>query len=237
MSKKDQSPAKKPAKEADENVKMPAKKQTFIKYASPSKSGKPPPSPKKRTPMRIVCINFSAVLEFEIYMYEKSQDDDGFTHNISRYIRDEYGDLKCDEFDKCNFTASLVRRAPFSNNAEMKNLGNKYMRHIFIRWPTEGESTPETRQQGMEGLKALINDRRFHAFVPDNIVLEDRTDYDATPPFSMDQFMHNDAIDVALKQAINESEWTRDFRNKYPNLAAVIWRGNYPSDYGKSLGF
>jgi hypothetical protein len=204
------------------------------KRRSPLKAGKAIPVRKKKTPMNISCINFAEEFQFEIYIFEKAEGDDGFLNGVRKYMRGDETEVHA-QFDEANFTQVLDRREPGSNDKKMTNASNNYDRKIILRYPREGKSTPETRQKGLKALKAFLMDSRFMMYPPDKIETFDLTNHDEQVP--MDSMMMNGDIKDAVVHAIAEEELISDFKDNYPELADCIWQSPHVGIFGQSLGF
>jgi hypothetical protein len=213
--------------------------QAELKRPSPAKANKPLPTAKSQQKgYRLSCINFTEDIPFELYFLEKSEDEDAFSWGVAKYIGDKERGWNDAAFDACNFTRVLERRIPFSDNEAWKNDDSKkYPRRLFIRWPTEKGSTPDTRKQGLEAFKNLLGNKHTGYTVRESIELVDVTDYEAEPPISMDKYMMNDDIDFCIRNEIAESELKKTFKKTYPALAKTLWRGRFVSELGKEMGF
>ena len=66
------------------------------------------------------------------------------------WSRSEFTEVRHLEFDGANFTRQYWRRIPGTANEHLTNQKDVYWRKIQIRYPRGGESTGETRQQGLE---------------------------------------------------------------------------------------
>lgn len=217
--------------------------QAELKRASPAKANKPLPTANShKKGFRLYCINFTADIPLELYFLEKSSDEDAFSYGVAKYMAENKEDRgwNDDFFDECNFTKVTARRIPFSNNEEWKIAEGKskgYARRLYIRWPKEKESTPDTRKEGMKAFQKLLGDKRTGYTVRENIELVDLTDYEAKPPISMDKYMMNEDIDFCIRNEIADSELTKSFKKKYPVLASTLWGGRFVSDLAREMGF
>ncbi len=134
-----------------------------------------------------------------------------------------------------NVTAHVNRRIPFSNNQVLKQANTDFNRAIIVRYPKEGESTPQTRETGLNLIGDFLMDRNFSKFPPFSIEKEDITDLDNPPP--LDKFFMDDQIKEFLIQAIDAKDLDESFVNTYPEFAKLCWSGKYVSDFARTLGF
>lgn len=207
---------------------------SFINRKSPAKAKKAVPTRKKKTAMNISCINFAEEFPFELYIFEKSEGDDGFLNGVRKYMRDA-NEEKHSKFDEANFVQLLDRREPGSNDKKLKNYSNDYDRKMILRYPREAESTEKTRQNGLKALKEFLMDSRFMMYPPEQIETFDLTDHEK--PIAMDSMMMNSDIKDVIMHAIAEEELDSDFKENYPDLASCIWQGKHVGIFGESLGF
>ena len=217
-------------------IKSSAKSTSSPAKKSPSKPNKEVPIPKSKQRDSLYCLAFDENFSFELYFYQKTDDDDGFTHGLAKYIRGNEDETHKD-LDKCNFTEVLVRRSPGSNNNPLQNRKDTYQRKLFLRYPTEGRTDEKIRGEGLAAVKSFLMDSRFTKYPPSNIDTFDITDYNTNSPTPMDHYMMNKDIEAAIKQNLDASFLNNQFKSEYPEIAERLWTSKYPGEYGKTLGF
>ena len=219
-------------------VDSPARKAiTTVKRTSPGKSNKPIPvkKEKNRAPTLSV-VSFGPPFTFEIYFFEKTETDDGFTHGITKQIRGEGQSHTL--FDSANFISHLTRRIPGSDDVVMRNKENDYERRLFLRYPPERESTKETRESGLNAVRSFLMDPRFSRYPPTVIDLRDLTNYDQTDfPTPMDDYMMNNDIKEAIIQCCDETDLDDEFKVNFPETSMCLWQSQHVGEFGSSLGF
>ena len=140
-----------------------------------------------------------------------------------------------DLFDTANFVQQLTRRIPGSDDIAMKNSDGKYDRRLFLRYPTERESTVETRAAGLNAMKAFLMHKSFSTYPASDVEVRDLTDIAVAIP--MDNYMMNKDIQAAVIQAVNEDELDANFRETFPHIAERMWQSSNVGGFGRSLGF
>jgi hypothetical protein len=208
---------------------------------SPSKKFKVPaskvnsPTPtKQKKALKLTCYGWCKPLRFEVYLYEKSINEDGYTWGVQKYLKDEF-EQKHESLEHANFTRVLTRRVPFSSNVAMTGASG-YRRVVFIRYPKGDEgSTKETRQEGLQAMKSFLMDPKFSDYPPKIIETEDLTNEDNYAP--LDQFLMDDDIEELMKLDIPLEVLDGNFKEEYGGFADACWRGPNFSDWAKTLGF
>jgi hypothetical protein len=167
----------------------------------------------------------------EIYSYTNGPNDDGFLKMISDYMQ---GTMKCDDLDDTGFTSLANRRVPGSENTIM--LSRKgFWRKVIVRHPIDGESTPETRQEGLKILKKCFLSPVFTKYPPADIETNDDTDIDNPKP--LDMFLQDhDIIDI-LKEQVDEDDLDVTFYSKFTQCAKNAWSTTHYPAYARSIGF
>ena len=215
-----------------------AKKGGSPAKRSPAKAYKPlPVMMAKKNTLRLSVISFGEPFSFELYFYERSETDDGYTHGITKQIRGE-GPATHDLFDSANFVQQLTRRIPGSDDVALKNSDGKYDRRLFLRYPPERESTAETRAAGLNALKAFLMHKTFSTYPASEIEVRDLTDIEGTVVATpMDNYMMNKDIQAAIIQDCKMDELNANFREQYPDTAERLWQSSHVGEFGRSLGF
>ena len=203
---------------------------------SPEKAKKPVPMRKKKPTLTISVINFKPPFPFELYFYEKSASEDGFTHGVTKYMRGNEDEVH-ESFDAANFTQTLLRRKSGSNDVVAKSAENNYDRKIFLRYPPSDESTTSTRANGLEAFKSFLLDARFQRYPPTQVHTLDITNFESVYPTPMDDYMMNSDIKDAVIHACEESDLNEDFKENFPDCAKNIWQSRHFGEFGESLGF
>jgi hypothetical protein len=203
---------------------------------SPGKAKKPVPMRMKKMPLTIYAINFGPPFAFELYIYEKNGSEDGFTNGITKYMRGNEVEVH-ELFDTANFTQFWQRRVHGSPDIVAKSAENNYDRRLFLRYPAEGESTPETRATGLLAMKSFLQDPRFSRYPPVQIETVDITDFETMRPPAMDDYMMNCDIKEVVLHACEAADLNEDFKETFPDCAKCIWQSNHVGEFGRSLGF
>jgi hypothetical protein len=209
---------------------MPPKKKFKVPQSKPNS---PLPTKAKKS-MKLKCFGLPYPFRCELYTYEKNSNDDGYSYGGVKYIRGEFTDEVHELFDRANFTEVLTRREPHSKNRAMENPAG-YRRTVFVRYPRSGESTPETRQEGLEAMKSFLMDSRFSTYPPKDIETVDMTNEDCYTP--LDELLMDEDIEKIMKTDIPLDALNEDFYKEYEGFADVCWAGPNYSDWAKTLGF
>ena len=128
--------------------------------------------------MRLQVVSFCPPLCLELYFLVKPNGDDGYLYGIKSYLTNGPAEgIAHEGVDNSNFSRYVNRRVPFSKNEIMLNTTG-YNKNMIIRYAENDESTPETRQRGLETLRSFFMDPRYSTYPPKNLVVEDLTDED-----------------------------------------------------------
>ena len=206
----------------------------------PRKKKEKSPSMKDRRKMKqknapmITVRAFHSCFTMEAYFFEKNDGNDAFLHSYKKYTDNE---ITCSYLEAAGFTDMVYRRRTGSDNDILVNSDDKrpFWRAIMIRYPPGGESTPETRQEGLTVARQFFLDSTFSDYPPKNIQIVDATSMDNPPP--LDDFFLNKDIETFMKEDIEEDLLNGEFYEKYPALARKCWGGNFPSPFARSLGY
>jgi hypothetical protein len=210
--------------------------KTTPERRSPGKAKKPVPTRQKKSPLTLYVVNFGPPFTFEIYLYEKNEKEDGFHFGITKYMRGNETDTHS-LFDAANFTQTLSRRVPGSADIVSKSVETNYDRRIFLRYPKESESTPETRATGLAAMKSFLQDPRFSRYPPTEIDTVDLTDYQHDHHTAMDNYIMNNDIQELVMEDCNAADLNDGFKEAFPEVASCIWQSKHVGEYGHSLGF
>ena len=229
-------PGKSPTKKKS-NPGSPGKKKSNPKkeMTSPARKKKLAPPSRERPVPTLKVYAFPAPFTFEAYIYETNPHDDGFNNMITKYLRGEFAEVRHTEFDAANFTRQYWRRIPGTANEHLTNMKDVYWRKIQIRYPRGGESTGETRQEGLDAFKSFLMDRRFQYYPPEDIVLLDMTDEENYS--SLDQFFMDRDIETVMKEDIPEQQLNPTFHQAFPEFATKCFGLEPYGDFARSLGF
>ena len=93
--------------------------------SSPGKANKPVLMRKKKPCHAVYCINFGPPFMFELYFYQKSNGDNGFTNAIIKYICSSEKEVH-DLFEEANFVETLPHRKLQSDDEVARNTENSY---------------------------------------------------------------------------------------------------------------
>jgi hypothetical protein len=126
------------------------------------------------------------------------------------------------------------QRLPNTPNEHAVN-GNGFWRQMVLRYPPEGESTPETRQEGLSLLSTFLKDPLHTRYPPTVITLIDETDIDNIP--SLDHYFFDDTIQEIMIEDLDETILNGTFFNEYSDFALKCWAYPFVSNWAVSLGF
>ena len=134
-----------------------------------------------------------------------------------------------------NFNSPKVQRDKSKRNNEPLMDEGGYSRVWLIRYPPGGESTEESRKEGLEVLKTFFMSKIATTYPPKTIKLIDAT---SGVPNVLDKFFLDDDIEEILKVSFEMTELEEEFYVNYPVPASMIYSENEPSLYAKEhLGF
>ena len=199
---------------------------------------------KKKTtsaPPTLTVRTFKPPFTFEAYIFAKgnqynSDADDGYMKGFIDYVdTNTPNEHVSEQLDQGNFTSFVYRRIPDTPNEHMVGIKNPYWRGIIIRYPPESESTPETREQGLEQLKAFLMDGRFSQYPATNIITRDATDEDNYEP--LDNYFMDWDIKSFLEEDVAEEDLNSTFYTTYQDFADKVWAGRFKSEFAYSIGF
>ena len=212
------------------------------KESAPSRGAKTTVSSTFHPPV-ITVYAFPPPFSFEAYIYSKgnqfdNDQDDGYLKKFEICMNpnsDDPNQQPCPYLDEANFVKFVYRRKPDTDNEHMVGVKKPFWRGIMIRYPNGGESTSETRQEGLAVLKRFMTDPAYTFYPPKDIVLRDATDEDDYKPldhFFMDWDIKNFIIEDVPKQDLNNK-----FYETYQDFADKIWSGKNKSEYAYGLGY
>lgn len=192
---------------------------------------------KGRNP-RLTVVVFAKEFRFEAYFYEKGNGDQGFVNTLKDYMNGKIS-LTSEELDKINLVDYVTRRVPNSDNETLTTAPHEtYPSNLFIRYPSIEGSTPETRKEGLEAIKAFLQDTRFNKYPPKEIDLIDLSVEDETMVPSLDEYFMDEDIRTFVEDNVRKDSLNENFAETFPDFARKCWRYNYISDYGRNnLGY
>lgn len=209
-----------------------------VKPASPKKARQVPNMrekllSKKEKPVPTLRVHgFEDPLAVEAYEYTLSDTKSGF---INKYRLWAKGELTVEALTAANFNNTKVQRDKSRSDNEPLLDGEGYSRVWMVRYPPGGESTEDTRKEGLEILKTFFMSKIATDYPPKTIKLVDET---TDVPNALDKFFLDSDIEEILKVSFDIMELEEDFYEKYPVAARMIYSGNEPSVYAKEhLGF
>lgn len=181
----------------------------------------------------LTVYSFYKDFEIEAYVYEKDEDNDGFTFDY-KVIMD--GTKSCNYLTAAGFNEYLYRRKLNSKNEQLLN-GKNFPRNMLIRDVSDlGGSSKLTRTDGLDALKQFFMDPDFTRFPPRDIMkVDDNREED---PHALDEFFMDEDIKLILEREFNEEDLNREFYKNYNQLAKKIWSGKFFPDYAiDELGY
>ena len=186
--------------------------------------------------MLIASRKLPVKLATEIYTLTNENDsDDGFVGSVAKYLDGENGDVTHVEFDSAGFHHYCQRRVPNSPNEVMLGCTNGFRRVIVVRFLPMGESTPDTRREGLRILRSFLTDPRFHQTIPPMIDTRDLTNESHLP--SLDEYFMDDEIWDLLQNDFGREYLNADFYKNFEKLAKKFWQYKYVPEFARSLGF
>jgi hypothetical protein len=201
----------------------------------PRRKNAPMPQRKKKLSYQLTVQAFPEPFAFEKYIFHYGNDEkDGFLYSLKQFLSGNLEENPQTLVD-ANVTACPDHRIPFSNDEVLKDADNVYHRCIIVRYPKEGESTPETRITGLNLLADFFMDHNFSKFPPAFIDKSDITDLDNPSP--LDMFFLDKEIKDFIIQAIDEKYLNKTFVATFPEFAKLCWSGKHISVFAQSLGF
>jgi hypothetical protein len=217
-------------------VKAPKKSASS---GSPKKAKKPP-SMKEKLKMRkekpvptITCQGFQfPPLALEVYEYTVSLTKDGFLNQIRKWTK---GETTVDELTDANFVGIKIKRSKDEIGNEPLLDPDGFARIWILRYPLDGESTHESRQEGLRVLKTFFMSKKATDYPPTSITVFDNTTDNV--PVLEDYFLDVD-IEEIVKASCEPEEINVEFFEKYPDFASKIYVDKEPSMFAKEqLGF
>lgn len=194
-------------------------------------------------PPVLTVYAFPSPFAFEAYIYSRgnqfnNDEDDVYLKKFEICMNpnpDDPNQQPCPYLDEANFVKIVYRRKPNSDNDHLVGVKKPYWRQIMIRYPKEGDSTPETRQEGLEVLKKFMTDPDHTNYPPNEIVLRDATDEDNYMP--LDHFFLDWDIKKFMVEDIPEEDMNNEFYEKFRDFADKCWAGKFKSEFAYKLGF
>lgn len=176
----------------------------------------------------------------EVAAFVKNDDTkDGYLNMIKQVIKGEIT-VECSEFDACNFYAAFPCRQPQGPSVSLKDPPTHlYQQYIFVCYLQEGqESTKETCDEMYQGLLPIVTDAAHSKWPAKNVTKVDVSGGEnGHPCLALDEWFLDQQIEEFIKCHVDEDDLTSDFVTKYPDFVKLIYKGNYPSTYAKTLGF
>lgn len=208
-------------------------KKTTGKAPSPRRRqspGKPASMDKKAT---LTALAMHPAINLEIIIYSKGSDNDAFLNDIKNYFNGSVRSV--DTLDEEHFKGCLVRKKLGTTDTILRD-DKGFWRHVIVRHPVGGESTPETRARALEVLKASFLTKQFTQFPPDDIVTIDATDIDNL--HSLDMYLLDRDIVNIINEQIDEADLNTDFYTTFQECACKLWSTTpYPNYARQTLGF
>ena len=196
------------------------------------------PTRKVKGNLKIIVRAPPSPFTFESYTVEKPSGEEGYVWNVKKYVR-EHGedDEASEELDAAKVVDCVTLRIPNTNNELLKvTHGSTYSRTAFIRYPGGGESTPETRQEGLRLIAAFLKDSRFSKYPATAVDTIDLTD--SENPIALDDYFLDQDIKDFMEEDVPQSDLTSTFATDFPDFARLCWKHNHISDWGRqNLGF
>lgn len=228
--------------------RSPAKASTGIKSphnkpnSSPPRKIKSSPTPKKikkiGSDLTLTVTKFSYPLTCEMYIYSSKTVNDGYLNGIQVALAGVRSDGTVVDpvpiLVEGNFHSCPYRRIPNTANEHALS-GNGFWRMVILRYPPEGESTPETRQLGLTQLETFFKDPEHSRYPPVNITLSDETVEENLP--SLDHYFFDDTIKEIMTEDLEENILNSTFYTEFNEFAKKCWAYPFVSAWGRSLGF
>jgi hypothetical protein len=219
-------------------VNNPYKKES----SSPPRKTKSSPTTKKIKRIggepTLTVTRFMDPLTLELFIYSRTPGNDGYLNGLQVALAGSTADgtvvPPSPVLVNGNFHSVPWRRMPNTANQHAVS-SNQFWRCVILRYPLEGESTPETRQQGLELLSTFLRDPAHTRFPPAHITLIDETNDDNAP--SLDHFLFDDTIEEVMKEDIDENLLNGNFYSNYNQFALKCWAYPFNSPWARSLGF
>ena len=206
-------PPKSPSKTATSGSgNIAVKKQS----ASPARKKKIVPTPKKIKTIgsapTLTATRFSHPFTCEMFIFSFKPGNDAYLNGIQVALAGTRSDgtvvPPCPVLVEGNFHSVPARRLPNTANEHALN-GNGFWRYCILRYPPQGDSTPETRQEGLALLSTFFKDPAYSRYPPTNITLIDETN-DQDPP-SLDHYFFDDTIQEIMTEDLEETTLNGNF--------------------------
>jgi len=216
----------------------PTKKSNSL---SPSRKTKPSPPTKKtkqaRNQLVLTVLAFMFPFAFEVYILSKGTND-GYLNGLLCWLSGSNPDgtdvPPSAELDEANVHSCPYRRVPNTANVPLEG-DNRFWRRIIVRYPPEGESTPATRQKGLQLISTFFKDPVHSRFPPQNIELVDATDEEN--PKSLDEYFMDADIKTLMQEDMEEGILNNTFFGTFTDFARKCWKYPFVSPWAMSLGF
>jgi len=210
----------------------------LVKPPSPKKASQVPNmraklKEKKGKPVPTIRVyGFEEPLGIEAYEYTLSDTKPGFIHKYRLWAK---GELEVEELTAANFNGLKNQRDKSRTDNEPLLDDEGYSRVWMVRYPPGGESTEETRNEGLEILKTFFMSRIATNYPPNAIVLVNTV---VEVPNVLDKFFLDSDIEEIIKSSFDITELEQEFYENYTVAAGMIYSENEPSAYAKEhLGF
>lgn len=220
--------------------KAPIKNPYNIKTPSAKKKGSVTPKKVKKLggSPTLTVTRFVSPFRCEAYIYSSKPGSDGYLNSVQVTLAGTRSDgtpvPPSPVLTQGNFHSTPYRRLPNTSNEHAVN-ANGFWRQMVLRYPPEGESTPETRQEGLALLSTFLKDPQYTRFPPSTITLIDETDHENLP--SLDHYFFDDTIQEIMTEDLEETILNGNFYNEYTEFASKCWAYQHISTWGHSLGF
>ena len=212
------------------------------KASSPPRKIKAKPTPKKskkiggEPTLTVTC--FMNPLSVELFSYSRIPGSDGYLHGLQVALAGAEADgtvvPPSPVLVEGNFHSVPYRRKPNTASEHALNV-NGFWRCVILRYPPGGESTHETRQEGLALLSTFLKDPSYTRYPPANITLIDETDEDNPP--SLDHYLFDETIQEVMTEDIDETLLNGNFYSGYNEFALKCWAYPFYSAWARSLGF
>jgi hypothetical protein len=137
--------------------------------------------------------------------------------------------------DSLGFNDTKWRRVPGSRDIIMENPENGFWRLMLCRY-LDTPSTPESREEGLQGLKTFLMSNRSTRFPPNDIITSDATNPPDQDPCPLDMYLLDADIEEIMKMFLDEESFNPHFYEEFPEFARLCWSGPHNSDFAVSLG-
>ena len=116
-------------------------------------------------------------------------------------------------------------------------IGEKgYDRRLYVSYPNDGNTDETNRKALGDGVSAFFKEKKFFQYPAKKVVVNDITN--DTDPIPLDAYFMDDDIQEIVETAVGREFLTTDFCANFPQMASVIYGGNFPSSWARhKLGF